>query len=253
MNQQAHLRHLSRSLFEGNPIDKGTKCLDLITHNMEYLFHHIEDEGILLNQYQCTQELARFLIQNLHCHGALCQRFTQQKHHFIFTIPVLSSIFALGVAKESNMFSDKDIEHLFISSFFKDIGMCTLDPNQYGQKNNGPEIQAAFEQHPKISVEIIKDTIPLNKHYFKLIENHHHPDLIPHKDQKPTNMTGFETLIINTMDMVANAITDKPLHKGIRLFEALEMVRRLITEHYTQEFKLIVSYFGKFHLKNKLV
>lgn len=254
--QQDNLRKVTRSLSVGDPLEKGKKILNLLTINMEYLYRDPTNDETLNLQYQSAKNLAAFLSANVDLHEPLYRNYLQMKHHFIFAQPLLSSLFLLGVLKLSHLFTAKDIESLFITSYFKDIGMSAIPTEKYDQLKLEDDEKKLLSRHPQHSVNILQGRIPLGPQYLTIIENHHSFSLLA-KDLdyfSPAGaqgeiVAGFETTLVCVMDVIAAMISGRPFRTASNLFDALELVKALVAEQYPQEFKMIVTYFKNFFFK----
>lgn len=254
--QQDNLRKVTRSLSVGDPLEKGKKILNLLTINMEYLYRDPTNDETLNLQYQSAKNLAAFLSANVDLHEPLYKNYLQMKHHFIFAQPLLSSLFLLGVLKLSHLFTAKDIESLFITSYFKDIGMSAIPTEKYDQLKLEDDEKKLLSRHPQHSVNILQGRIPLGPQYLTIIENHHSFSLLA-KDLdyfSPVGaqgeiVAGFETTLVCVMDVIAAMISGRPFRTASNLFDALELVKALVAEQYPQEFKMIVTYFKNFFFK----
>jgi len=255
--QQENLRSNTRSLSIGDPFEKGRRQIHLLTINLKFLYEDPTDDTQLALQYQGTRSLAHFLINNIKIHAQLYFDFSKQKHHYIFAQPMLSSIFLVGVLKQAKIFSDKEVESLFITSYFKDIGMSAIPQEKFDEIELNVLDKKLLYSHAKNSVTILNGRIPLGPSYLKLIENHHAFSIISneldmyeegHDEQL---LTGFETIVISLVDIIAAMISARPYRKATTLFNALNLVKDLISDHYPQEFKLLVAYFKNFFTKGQ--
>lgn len=251
--QQNNLRTISRSLSIGDPLVKGRKQLNLLTLNMRYLYDNPNHDATLSLQYQGIKNLCLFLLENLEIHSKLYYDYMKSHHHYVFAQPLISSLFLVGILKQSHQFSNKEIETLFVTSYFKDIGMSAVATEKYNLVALTDADRKIFLDHPGISVQILQGRIPLGPTYLKIIRNHHTSSLLKDNhdvkdvihDEETENKTilGFETVVITVLDIIAAMITGRPFRKPTNLFEALELARKLIADEYPQEFKLIVNYF----------
>lgn len=133
--QQNNLRTISRSLSIGDPLIKGRKQLNLMTLNMMYLYEDPTNDQTLSLQYQAAKNLAFFLIENQELLPKMFNDYMKVGHHYIYAQPIISSIFLIGVLKHGHRFSNKEIETLFITSLFKDIGMAALSREKHDKKD----------------------------------------------------------------------------------------------------------------------
>jgi hypothetical protein len=250
-SQQENLRNVTRSLSIGDPLEKARLQTNLLTLNLGYLYEDPTDDNLLNLQVQSAKNLATFLFNKPQIHEALFKEFIKQGHHYIFAQPFISTLFLLGVMKNSRMYIDKDIELFFLTSYLKDIGMSAIPVEKYNQENLSDEDKKLLSTHPQLSVNILKGRVPLPPNHLKIIENHHIYSTLTNRlnladKDDPNTVFGFETMVISAMDTVAAMITDRPFRKADSLFKSLDLLRILIGEQYPQEFKLIVFYFKNF-------
>jgi len=246
--QQENLRNVTRSMSFGDPLEKARLQTNLLTLNLGYLYEDSTDDQLLSLQVQGARNIATFLYTRPHIHETLYREFVKQGHHYIFAQPFLSSLFLLGVLKNSRFYSDKDVELLFLTSYFKDIGMSAIPVEKYNEENLSDEDKKLLASHPLISVNILKNRVPLPPNHLKIIENHHIYSTLTNQfnladKEDPSTIFGFETMMISVMDTVAAMITDRPFRKSESLYRSLDLIRLLIGEQYPQEFKQIVFYF----------
>jgi response regulator RpfG family c-di-GMP phosphodiesterase len=249
--QQDNLRNVTRSLSIGDPLTKARLQANLLTLNLAYLYEDPTNDSLLTLQVQSAKNLATFLYSKPQIHEELYRGFINQGHHYIYAQPFLSTLFTMGVLKNSQLYTDKDIELFFLTSYLKDIGMSAIPVEKYNEENLTESDKKLLASHPHLSVKILKGRVPLPPNHIKIIENHHIYSTLTkryqlaHKDD-PNAIYGFETMIISVMDTVAAMITDRPFRKRESLFKSLDIIRLLISEQYPQEFKLIVVYFKNF-------
>lgn len=249
--QQVNLINVTRSLSIGNPIEKARLQTNLLTLNLGYLYEDPTDDDVLNLQIQSAKNLATFLFNKPHIHEELYRDFIKQGHHYIFAQPFISTLFLIGVLKNSRLYIDKDIEQFFLTSYLKDIGMSAIPVEKYNQRELSSEDKKLLASHPELSANILRGRAQLPPNHLKIIENHHIYSTLTNKvnlysKDDPNNIFGFETMMISAMDTIAAMTTDRPFRKAESLFKSLDLIRHLISEQYPQEFKLIVFYFKNF-------
>jgi hypothetical protein len=249
--QQDNLLNVTRSLSIGDPLTKARLQANLLTLNLGYLYEDPTNDSLLALQVQSAKNLAIFLYSKPQIHEELYRGYIGQGHHYIYAQPFLSTLFTMGVMKSAQMYTDKDIELFFLTSYLKDIGMSAIPVEKYNEENLTEDDKHLLATHPQSSVNILKGRVPLPPNHLKIIENHHIYSTLTRRYQlaakdDPNSIFGFETMIISVMDTVAAMITDRPFRKRETLFKSLDIIRLLISEQYPQEFKLIVVYFKNF-------
>ncbi|MCF8060172.1 MAG: hypothetical protein K9K67_12805 [Bacteriovoracaceae bacterium] len=251
---QKNLLNVTRSLSVGNAVEKGRSAMNLLTINMGYLYEDPTNDKHLKLQHQCAKNLAYFLINRINILEPLQKDFIKQKHHFIYAQPLIASIFLLGLMKYSQLYSDQEIENLFITSYFKDIGMSSIPAEKYDQDNLSENEKELLSRHAQHSVQILRGRLPLSPNHINIIQHHHSFSLLKNefqlnlksKEQSGELIAGFETMLITVMDVISAMITGRPFRRPTKLFESLDLIKILIADQYPQEFRLIVSYFKSF-------
>lgn len=247
---QNSLVQTTRTLSLGNALDKAKLLLNLMTLHLGFLYRNPTDDDLLKTQHQVVKNCAYFLLSKPEIHEALFHHFVAQKHHYVYAQPMISSLFLLGFLKFSHLYSDKEIEDLFVTSYFKDLGMSVIPIEKYDLDKLNQKDKDLMTAHPQYSVELLRGRIPLTPNHQAIIENHHSFSLLkddfsteiigPKKDQV---IAGFETMVITLMDIMGAMLSGRPYRKASNLFEALDLIKMLIGNQYQQEFRLIVSYF----------
>lgn len=250
--QQENLRNITRSLSIGDPLEKAKKQLCLLSINMAYLYRNPVDDETLNLQYQSIKTLCQFLLANPAIHKELFEKYLQQNHYYIFAQPLISSFFLVGLLKQSYLYNEKDIEKLFVTSYFKDIGMSAIPTSKYDLENLSKEDKELFLKHPSLSVEILQDRLPLSPSSLKIIENHHIFSLLSRINNLEANqddilISGLELNVVSIMDIIAAMISERPYRKALELYDALGFVKMLMADQLPSEFKLIVNFFKQFY------
>lgn len=248
------LRKATRSLSVGNILDNARKLVNLLSINMSYLYEYPTNDAALSLQYQSVKNLGLFLYSKPDIHEPLYREILKQKHHFIVSQPLVSSLFLIGILKNARLFSEKEVEALFITSYFKDIGMSSIPTEKYEQDNLSNEDKLLLARHAQHSVQILSGRIPLGPNYLRIIENHHSFSLLTRElsidDESSHQLAkGFETMIVSVCDIIAAMIAERPYRPAVAIFEALELIKVLIVDDFPHEFRLIVSYFKIFFQK----
>ncbi|MEE3079242.1 MAG: hypothetical protein VX341_07905 [Bdellovibrionota bacterium] len=250
--QQEHLRVITRSFSMGDSKENARKQLNLLSLNLRYLFEEPTNDETLNLQHQSLKILFNFLYKNSKYHEEIFHQYIKQGHHYIFAQPFLSSLFLIGILKIAHVYSQKDVENLFIASYFKDIGMSAIPLEKYDQEELSIKDKQILSKHPETSVRILKGRIPLTPNYFDVIKYHHSFSLL--KRDLGTQLSvsdnmriiGFETVMVNICDIIAAMISPRPYREAESLYDALKLVRDIISPEYPNEFKIIVNYFRNF-------
>lgn len=253
--QQDQLRRVTRSLSIGNPKENGRNQMNLMTVHMEFLYQDPSNNDLLNLQFQSAKNLASFLLQNYELHVPLYNSYMKQKHHFIFAQPMISSLFLIGLLRQSKSFNQREMENLFLTSYLKDIGMSAIPTDKYDQQELSLKEKELFTRHPQHSIEILAGRTSLGPTYMKMIENHHSFSILQQEidqedfddNQQAVMITGVESLFMSASDVIAAMITGRPYQAATTLFEALDFIKSYIANEHPQEFKIMVSYFKNFN------
>lgn len=251
---QDELRKATRSLSVGNILDNSKKLVNLLSINMAYLYEYPTNDSTLALQHQSIKNLCLFLFNRPEIHEPLFREITKQKHHFIVSQPLVASLFLVGILKNSRLFSEKEVESLFITSYFKDIGMSSIPTEKYELDNLSNDDKLLLARHAQHSVQILSNRIPLGPNYLRIIENHHSFSLLTRelslKNESDHQLAkGFETMIVSVCDIIAAMISERPYRPAVAIFESLELIKVIIVDDFPHEFRLIVSYFKNFFQK----
>ena len=192
-NVQKNLLNVTRSLSVGNPVENGRSVMNLLTINMGYLYEDPTNDKHLKLQHQCAKNLVYFLINRINILEPLQKDFIKQKHHFVYAQPLIASIFLLGLMKYSQLYTDQEIENLFITSYFKDIGMSSIPAEKYDQDNLTEKEKELLSRHAQHSVQILRGRLPLSPNHINIIQHHHSFSLLTndlHLDLKSKEQSG---------------------------------------------------------------
>lgn len=249
--QQENLRQVTRSFSMGSPLDNCKRQLSLLTLNLRYLFEDPTNDGTLNLQYQSLKILFKFLYENPRKHEYIYHEFIKQGHHYIFTQPFISSLFLIGILKHSHAYSEKDVEQMFITSYFKDIGMSAIPVEKYDKEELTDKDKKILSKHAKLSVQILQGRLQISPLHFKIIEAHHsfsslNSGVESSEKNNEVLISGFETMMVNITDIVAAVISPRPYRAPDSLFHALDIAKILMSTEYPDEFKLLVNYFRNF-------
>ena len=247
------LRNITRSLSIGDPLQNVVNLINILSVTLKHLYTNTTDDELLKLQYQSIKILAQFLVNNNKLHPKIVSEYQKLKHHFMFSQPMLSSIFLIGSLKQTHLLSPKEIENLFITSYFKDIGMSIIPIKKYEDYNLSNYDKVMISKHTEFSIKILSNRISLPVSHLEIIKNHHsfslmnsHIETFEKDDIDYKVISGFETMIVNIMDIIAAMISGRPFREATSVFDALELVKHLIADKYPQEFKIIVHYFQQF-------
>lgn len=253
-NLETALVKVTRSLSVGDPLENGTKDLKLLSLNLGGLYENPHNDELLMLQFQSTQNLSKFLMENKKHQSQLFQNLIRENFHFTLSQPMLSSVLLLSFLQSIHLFHDKEVENLFLASYLKDIGISMIPDDKYDLKTLTTRDQELFANHADFSFELLEGRIPLSKNYLTIIKHHHFlndkmKDLLQ-KDKKksePEIIFGLESTLVSVFDILVAMTNDRPYRKGMSLFQSLELIKMMMADEYPQEFKALVIFLKQFY------
>lgn len=254
-NLQKSLMKLTRSLSVGDPLINGVKEIQLLTVSMGNFYKNPLDEEALMLQFQCSQNLANFLLNNKKYHSTYFSSLSKENFHFTLVQPMLSSIMMLSFIQSLHMFNDKEIETLFLTSYFKDVGMGLIPSAKYDIKDLTLNDKELLANHAEFSTDLLKNRVPLTKNYLTIINNHHFlnerlKNLIYKKPSHESNsdiIYGVESLFVSVFDIFVAMTSDRPFRQKLSPYKALELIKLLMADEYSQEYRALVNFLNKFY------
>lgn len=253
-NLEGALIKVTRSLSVGDPLENGSKDLKLLTLNLGGLYHNPHHDEKLMLQFQSTQNLSKFLLENKKHQNAFFHTLSKENFHFTLSQPILSSLLLLSFLQAIHLFHDKEIENLFLASYMKDIGFGMIQEDKYDLKVLTPRDQQLFANHAEFSYDLLEGRVPLSKNYLTIIKHHHFlndklKDIISkEKTYKEHDMIlGIESMLVSVFDILVAMTSDRPYRKGTSIFNALEIIKKMMSDDYPQEFKALVVFLKQFY------
>lgn len=254
-NLEAALTKVTRSLSVGDPIENGSKDLKLLSLNLGGLYKNPHNDDLLMLQFQSSQNLSKFLLENKKHQLSLFQSLSLETFHFTLTQPMLSSLLLLYFLQSIHLFHDKEVENLFLASYLKDIGLSLIPDDKYDIKTLTTRDLDLFAGHADFSFELLDGRIPISKNYLTIIKHHHFLNdklkTLLQKEKKkriePDIIFGIESTLISVFDMLVAMTTDRPYRKSIGLFQALEIIKKTMADDYPQEFRALVVFLKQFY------
>lgn len=253
-NLENALIKVTRSLSVGDPLENGTKDLKLLSLNMSGLYQNPHNDELLMLQFQSSQNLSKFLIENRKHQPYFFQNLMRENFHFTVSQPMLSSILLLSFLQAIHLFHDKEIENLFLTSYLKDIGISMIPDLKYDLKSLTPRDQDLFANHADFSFDLLEGRIPLSKNYLNIIRHHHFLNdrmkgmvTKGKKSDSDTDMImGLESTLVAVFDILVAMTNERPYRKGQSLFQSLEVIKKMMADDYPQEFKALVVFLKQF-------
>ncbi len=254
-NLESALIKVTRSLSVGDPLENGTKHLKLLSLNLGGLYQNPHNDDLLMLQFQSTQNLSKFMLENKKYQPLFFQNLIRENFHFTLSQPMLSSVLLLSFLQSIHLFHDKEVENLFLASYLKDIGISMIPGDKYDLKTLTTRDQDLFANHADFSFDLLEGRVPLSKNYLTIIKHHHFlndkmKDLLQ-KDKKkkkePEIIFGIESTLVSVFDILVAMTSDRPYRKGMSLYQSLELIKKMMADDYPQEFKALVVFLKQFY------
>lgn len=253
-NLESALTKVTRSLSVGDPLENGTKDLKLLSLNLGGLYQNPHNDELLMLQFQSTQNLGKFLMENKRLQPYFYQNLIKENFHFTVSQPMLSSMLMLSFLQSIHLFHDKEVENLFLASYLKDIGIAMIPGDKYDLKTLTTRDQELFANHADFSFELLDGRVPLSKNYLTIIKHHHFlndkmKELLAkdRKKKEPDIIFGIESTLVSVFDILVAMTSERPYRKGMTLYQSLELIKKMMADEYPQEFKALVVFLKQFY------
>lgn len=248
------LVRVTRALSVGEPRENGAKALKLMALNLGALYDNPHSDELLMKQFQSTQNMGKFLIENRKLQSTFFQDIAKENFHFTILQPMMSSILLLGFLQSTHMFHEREIETLFLTSYLKDIGIGIIPENKYDQRGLSLEDQKLFAQHSEFSHEILEGRIPLTKNQLSIIRHHHFLNeklkRILQKNSQYGEVDqmafGLESTLVAVADILVAMTSTRPYRQNLSMYQSMELIRKMIADEYPQEFRALVIFLKQF-------
>ncbi len=247
------LTKITRSLSIGNIKKNAIKHTNLLSMQMSNLYKDPFNDDILVNQFQSSRNFSTLLLNNKDIHRSVFRSISNSNYHYTFTQPLLSSVMLLSFLQYLRLFSEKEMENLFLTSYFKDIGMSFIPREKFEIANLDEFDQKLFSKHAENSMLILQGRVPFSEGQLNIIKNHHFlnykiQSLISHQEipDDDTYLTGIESTLISAIDILIAMTTHRPYRTPISSFKALELLKKVISDEYPQEYKALVIFLKNF-------
>jgi hypothetical protein len=253
-NLENALIKITRSLSIGDPIENGTKGMKLLTLNLNNLYQNPHNDKLLMLQFQSSQNLGKFLIDQKKHQSQFYSNINQENFHYTLTQPLLSSVLLLSFLQATHLFHDKEIQNLFLTSYFKDIGLSMIPNHKYELKNLPESDRDLFANHSDFSFDLLDGRIPLAKNYLNLIKHHHFLNdkmkaIISgesHSLSDSDMILGLESTLVAVFDIIVAMTHERPYRRSLSLYQSLEVIKKMMADDYPQEFKALISFLRQF-------
>lgn len=253
-NLEVALIKITRSLSVGDPLENGNKDLKLLSLNMSGLYQNPHNDERLMLQFQSTQNLTKFLMDNKKHQSHFYHGLARENFHFTVAQPMLSSVLLLSFLQSIHLFHDKEIENLFLTSYLKDIGIAMIPDAIYDLKTLNPKVQGLFADHADFSFDLLDGRVPLSKNYLNIIKHHHFLndrmkgmlDKGRKANADSEMIMGIESTLVAVCDILVAMTNDRPYRKSLSLYQSLEVIKKMMADEYPQEFKALVVFLKQF-------
>ncbi len=245
---------VTRALSIGDPRENGHRAMKLMALNLTGLYQNPHDDELLMRQFQSTQNMAKFLMENRKLQASFFQDIAQENFHFTILQPMLSSILLLGFLQTTHMFHEREIETLYLTSYMKDVGIGLIPEDKYDNKGLTLDDQKLFAHHAEFSHDILDGRVPLTKNQLTIIKHHHFLNDRLKRILNPSTSRGeeqgmafgLESTLVAVADIIVAMTSTRPYRPGLTLYQSLELVRKMIADEYPQEFRALVVYLRQF-------
>jgi len=251
-SREFNLIKTSRALSVGNPLENGKKVMQLLTLTMRDLYDNPHDDELLKLQFQNIQNLGQFLLNQSKNQAELFYHIQNYSIHFTQLQPMLSSTLMLSFLQSLRVFTFKEIETLFLTSYFKDFGFSIIPKEKFDQKDLDQKDQQLISDHAQFSLQLLSDRISLPKNCMTIIENHHFlndklKSVIGVKVSGEKEIVcGIETTLVSVFDMLVAMISPRPYRKALSLFSAMEIIKKVMADDHSQEYRFLVFHINQF-------
>lgn len=245
---------LTRTLSHGDVKSKANKYINLLSMQMANLYKDPFNDELLANQYQSAKNLFHVIFQNKGIHKSLYHNLLKQAHHYTVAQPLLSSILLTSFLQTTGMFSEKEIQSYFLTSYFKDIGMSLIPREKFELAHINEYDKKLFAEHAINSRRLLNSRIPLTMTQLNIIENHH---FLNYKIQalitdsftidQSKMLSGVESTLLSSIDIIVAMSTKRPYREAMSVFKALELLKKVVAPEYPTEFKSLVIFLKNFY------
>jgi hypothetical protein len=249
---QEELQKSARSLSMGDIQKNVAHQTNLLTITLSYVYNDPLNDTTLKLQYQSVKNLGGVLIQNIDLLKEFYEDYQRQKQFFLLAQPLLTSFLYLGFLENLKIFSSKDLEQLFVTSYFKDLGMSFLPQDIFTKNELTHEEKELLQDHPKHSVDILRNRLPFQQNQLNIIANHHclnpYNDLALSGPKTDDNfIIGVETVFMGLIDTIVAATTPRPYRDPVSLYVILDKLKQPVLKSYAAEFKVLVYFLRRFY------
>lgn len=243
----------TRSLSIGDVGQNAKKQVNLLTMQMGSLYDNPFNNDLLLNQFQNSRNLGTLLYNNKEIHKDVYHNLSKQKYHYTHKQPLLASIMLLSYFQHLGLFTEAEIQSMFLTSYFKDIGMSFIPREKFELAHLSELDKNLFSEHAENSMKLLEGRVPLSQSQLNIIRNHHFLNTkiqamasgkayMPDKDF----ITGVESVMMSSIDILVAMTSDRPYRDATSSYKALELLKKVLADEYSQEFKTLVFFLKNF-------
>lgn len=243
----------TRSLSIGDVGKNAKKQVNLLTMQMGSLYDNPFNDELLLNQFQNSKNLGTLLYNNKEIHKDVYHNLRKQKYHYTHKQPLLASIMLLSYFQHLGLFTESEIQSLFLTSYFKDIGMSFIPREKFELAHLSDFDKNLFSEHAENSMKLLEGRVPLSQSQLNIIRNHHFLNTkiqtmasgkvyIPDQDF----ISGVESVMMSSIDILVAMTSERPYREATTPLRALELLKKVLADEYSQEFKTLVFFLKNF-------
>lgn len=253
---KSELTKLTRSLSVGDIHKNAIKHTNLLSMQMDNLYKDPFNDELLTGQYQNSKNLGTLLLNEYEVTKSVFHHIRKSHYHYTLTQPLLSSLLLLSFLKSLKIFDPKEIEGLFLTSYFKDIGMSFIPREKFELSHLNDFDKNLFSNHANNSMQILEGRVPFNETQLNLIKNHH---FLNYKIQSVVNknvssfdsgmLTGVESILLSSVDILIAMTSDRPYRRALSNYKALELLKTVVSDLYPHEYRALVMFVKNFNSK----
>ena len=251
---ERRLHQAGRAISVENSLKNASQQMSLMAIHAGLLYRDPSDKSALNLQYSSAKNLVNFFFTSKDKLPWFYGAFAQKKYHYTIGHPLLTSLLLISFLDYLDHFSEREIELLFLTNYFKDIGQALIPQEVLGLENPSLLQKKLLAKHTHYSIDILKDRTPLPSHYLTIIGNHHQHSSIQDEGGPLSDddfAEGTETALIEMIDMVTAMTSPRPYRPPIDIFTALNRVKVSFADNYQQEFRHLVHFVQKFFSRTK--
>lgn len=251
-----HLTLQTRSLSIGDISKNAKKQVNLLTMQMSSLYDNPFNDELLTNQFQNSKNLGNLLYNNKKIQKDVYHNLSKQNYHYAYKQPLLSSIMLLSYFQHLGLFTETEIQNIFLASYFKDIGMSFIPMEKFELAHLSEFDKNLFSEHAENSMKLLEGRVPLSQSQLNIIRNHHFLNTkiqamasgrayIPDQEF----LSGIESVMMSSIDILVAMTHARPYREAKSSFNSLELLKKVLADEYPQEFKSLVFFLKNFLAK----